>query len=152
MAERTSAEERLAKLGLNLPELSEPAGNYVHAVRSGNLLFLAGKGPDVSVGKIGAEVSTQQGYEFAKHVALMLLAAAREDLGSLDYITRVVKVMGLINTTSDFQEHPKVIDGCSDLFVSIFGERGRHARTSVGVASLPNQIPLEIEAVFEFSK
>jgi enamine deaminase RidA (YjgF/YER057c/UK114 family) len=146
-----SAESRLRELSIALPELSEPVANYVHAVRSGNLLFLAGKGPIGVAGKVGKEFSEQQGYEFARQVALLLLAVMRRELESLDRVTRVVKIMGFVNAAPDFQNHPQVINGCSDLLVSIFGERGRHARTALGAGSLPFQIPVEIEAVVEVS-
>jgi enamine deaminase RidA (YjgF/YER057c/UK114 family) len=144
-----SAERQIRELNLTLPDLPPPAANYVHAVRTGNLLFLAGKGlPDIA-GKVGAEVSPTQAYEIARQVGLLLLAVMRNELGSLDRVVRVVKVMGLVNATPEFGNHPEVINGCSDLFVQVFGERGRHARTSVGAGSLPFQIPVEIEAVVE---
>ena len=144
-----SAETRLRELGLTLPELSAPVANYVHAVRTGNLLFLAGKGPIGVAGKVGKEFTEQQGYEYAKDVGLLLVAVMRRELGSLDKVTRVVKILGFVNGTPDFQNHPQVINGCSDLMVSIFGERGRHARTALGAGSLPFQIPVEIEAIVE---
>lgn len=144
-----SAENRLRELGLALPELPDPVANYVHAVRTGNLLFLAGKGPKGAAGKVGAEFSLQQGYEFAHEVGLLLIAVMKKELGSLDRVVRVVKILGFVNAAPDFQEHPKVINGCSDLMVSIFGDRGRHARTALGAGSLPFQIPVEIEAIIE---
>jgi enamine deaminase RidA (YjgF/YER057c/UK114 family) len=147
-----SAEQQLQALGITLPALPAPAANYVHAVRTGNLLFLAGKGVHETIGKVGAEVSAKQAYEIARQVGLQLLAVMRSELGSLDRVVRVVKVMGLVNATPEFRNHPEVIDGCSDLFVSVFGERGRHARTSMGAGSLPYQIPVEIEAVIEVMK
>jgi len=146
-----SAESRLRELDLVLPELPNPVANYVHAVRSGNLLFLAGKGPIGVAGKVGAEFSEQQGYEWARHVGLLLLAVMRRELGSLDRVTRVVKILGFVNAAPEFQNHPQVINGCSDLMVSVFGERGRHARTALGAGSLPFQIPVEIEAIVEVS-
>jgi enamine deaminase RidA (YjgF/YER057c/UK114 family) len=144
-----SAESRVRELSLALPELSAPVANYVHAVRTGNLLFLAGKGPAGVAGKVGQEFSEQQGYEFARQVGLLLIAVMRQELGSLDRVTRVVKILGFVNAAPDFQRHPQVINGCSDLMVSVFGERGRHARTALGAGSLPFQIPVEIEAVVE---
>jgi enamine deaminase RidA (YjgF/YER057c/UK114 family) len=144
-----SAEQRLKELGITLPLLPSPAGNYVHAVRTGNLLFLAGKGAQESTGKVGTEVSLQQGYDWARHAGLLLLSVLRHELGTLDRVTKIVKVLGLVNAAPGFGNHAEVINGCSDLFVSVFGERGRHARTSVGVASLPYDIPVEIEAVVE---
>jgi enamine deaminase RidA (YjgF/YER057c/UK114 family) len=143
-----SAEQQLQALGIMLPELPAPAANYVHAVRTGNLLFLAGKGVREPMGKVGADVSVEQAYDIARQVGLQLLAVLRAELGSLDRV-RMVKVMGLVNATPEFRNHPEVIDGCSDLFVSVFGERGRHARTSVGASSLPYQIAVEIEAIVE---
>jgi enamine deaminase RidA (YjgF/YER057c/UK114 family) len=144
-----SAEAKLQELGIVLPEVYAPGGNYVHAVRTGNLLFLAGKGPERIEGKVGADLTVEQGYTAARQVGLLLLAAMRQELGSLDRVSRVVKVLGLVNATPEFRDHPRVINGCSDLLVSVFGERGRHARTSMGAGSLPNQIPVEIEAIVE---
>jgi len=144
-----SAENRLRELGLTLPELSNPVANYVHAVRTGNLLFLAGKGPMGVAGKVGKEFTEQQGYEYARQVGLLLLAVMRQETGSLDRVSRIVKIVGFVNATPEFQHHPQVINGCSDLLVNVFGERGRHARTALGAGSLPFQIPVEIEAIVE---
>ena len=145
-----SFEKRLEELGIVLPELSAPLGNYVHAVRTGNLLFLSGKGPVNSTGKVGKAVTPERAYQDAREVGLFLLAAVRQELGSLDAVTRVVKVLGMVNAVPDFKDQPKVINGCSDLMVEVFGEQGRHARSAVGMGSLPNQITVEIEAIFEF--
>jgi enamine deaminase RidA (YjgF/YER057c/UK114 family) len=112
-------------------------------------LFLAGKGSIGAGGKVGLDLSVEQAYERARDVGLLLLAVIRQELGSLDRVVRVVKVFGLVNATPDFESHPEVIDGCSDLFIAVFGENGRHARTSIGAASLPHGIPVEIEAVVE---
>jgi enamine deaminase RidA (YjgF/YER057c/UK114 family) len=142
---------RLKELGIELPALPAAAGNYVHAVRSGRLLFLAGKGVGPYTGKIGRDVTVEQAYEYARSTGLMLLSVIANELGSLNRVTRIVKVSGFVNAIPEFTEHPKVMDGCSDLFLSVFGERGRHARTSVGAGSTPRQIPLEIEAIVEFS-
>src|SRR2546428_464053 len=144
----------LAGLGLTLPRLSKPVGTYVDAVRTGNLLFLAGKGPrnldgSVPTGKVGRDVSTEEGYQHARQVGLMLLAAIKEAVGSLDRVRRVVKVLGMVNAIPEFTEQPKVINGCSDLFVQVFGERGQHARSAVGMGSLPGGITVEIEAIVE---
>lgn len=149
-----SAETRLVELGLTLPPLPQPAGTYVHAVRSGNLLFLAGKGPRTSdgpapTGKVGRDVSTEIAYQHARSVGLVLLAVIRDAVGSLDRVRRVVKVLGMVNAAPEFTEHPKVINGCSDLFVQVFGERGQHARSAVGMGSLPGGITVEIEAIVE---
>jgi len=147
-----SAEKRLLDLGITLPELPEPMGNYVHAVRSGSTLFLSGKGPVGVEGKVGAEVTTQQAYECARQTGLVLLAAMRQELGTLDRVSRVVKVLGFVNAAPGYAEHPAVINGCSDLFVSVFGENGRHARSAIGAGSLPSQIPVEIEAIVEIKE
>jgi len=149
-----SAETRLRSLGIELPKLSAPVANYVNAVRSGNLLFLAGKGPSAvdglrPQGKVGREFTVEQGYRFARSTGLALLAVMQAELGSLDRVRRVVKVLGMVNADPDFHDQPKVINGCSDLFVEVFGEAGRHARSAVGMGSLPNGIPVEIEAIVE---
>lgn len=145
-----SFEKRLEELGIELPQLSPPMGNYVHAVRTGNLLFLSGKGPMNSTGKVGKDVTVEKAYQDAREVGLLLLAAVKGELGSLDAVTRVVKVLGMVNGAPEFGDQPKVINGCSDLLVEVFGEQGRHARSAVGMGSLPNQITVEIEAILEF--
>ena len=144
-----SAEKTLNELGIELPAIPNPAGNYVHAVRSGNLLFLAGKGPRASRGKVGDGITVDQAYLDAREVGLILLAVLRHELGSLDRVARIVKVLGMVNAVPDFAEQPRVINGCSDLFVEVFGEKGRHARSAVGMGSLPNGIPVEIECIVE---
>ncbi|MFO1352150.1 MAG: RidA family protein [Gammaproteobacteria bacterium] len=144
-----SIDQRLKDLGITLPPASKPVANYVPAVRTGNLLFLSGKGPLHSTGKVGAGVALEQAYQDAREVGLLLLAAMREELGSLDRVKRVVKLLGMVNAAPHFMDHPKVINGCSDLFVEVFGDRGRHARSAVGMGSLPNQITVEIEAIVE---
>jgi enamine deaminase RidA (YjgF/YER057c/UK114 family) len=136
-------------LPLPLPPLPKPAGNYVHAVRVGDLMFLAGKGARDTIGKVGRDLSVEQAYQIARATGMILLSALAAELGSLDRVVRIVKVTGFVNAAPEFAEHPKVIDGCSDLFVEVLGARGRHARSAIGVASLPNQIPIEIEAVVE---
>lgn len=151
-----SAEKRLKSLGIELPPLSAPVANYVNAVRAGKLLFLAGKGPSTvdglrPQGKIGREFDVEQGYRFARSTGLALLAVMKAELGSLDRVRRVVKVLGMVNAEPDFRDQPKVINGCSDLFVEVFGDAGRHARSAVGMGSLPNGIPVEIEAIVEFA-
>lgn len=149
-----SAEKRIRQLGIELPEAPPPVANYVNAVRSGNLLFLSGKGPSAvdglrPAGKLGREFNLEQGYRFARSTGLALLAVMRTELGSLDRVKRVVKLLGMVNAVPDFTDQPKVINGCSDLMVEVFGERGRHARSAVGMGSLPNGIPVEIEVVVE---
>jgi enamine deaminase RidA (YjgF/YER057c/UK114 family) len=142
-------ELRLEQLGLTLPSVPAAAGNYVHAVRTGNLLFLAGKGPSASTGKVGADISQEDAYAAAKEVGLVLIAVLKEELGDLDRVARVVKVLGMVNAVPEFEQHPAVINGCSDLFVEVFGDRGRHARSAVGMGSLPNQITVEVECIVE---
>jgi enamine deaminase RidA (YjgF/YER057c/UK114 family) len=150
-----SAEQRLRELKIDLGNVSAPVANYVNAVRTGNLLFLSGKGPRAGAdgkrprGKVGREYTIEQAYEHARTVGLDLLAVMRTELGSLDKVKRVVKVLGMVNSVPEFEDPPKVINGCSDLFVEVFGERGRHARSAVGMAALPMGIPVEIECIVE---
>jgi enamine deaminase RidA (YjgF/YER057c/UK114 family) len=152
-----SAEKRLKTLGLDLGTVSAPIGNYVNAVRTGNLLYLAGKGPRPGPdgkrprGKVGREYTVEQAYQHARSVGLDLLAVMRQELGSLDKVKRVVKVLGMVNAVPEFEDQPKVINGCSDLFVEVLGERGRHARSAVGMSSLPMGIPVEIEVIVEIA-
>jgi len=140
--------DKLIKIEASLPPVPEPGGNYVHAVRAGNLLFLAGKGVHVA-GKVGADFTKEQAYQFARETGLILLAVMKQELGTLRRVRRVVKVLGMVNATPEFGDHPFVINGCSDLFVEVFGELGRHARSAVGMGSLPMNIPVEIEAIVE---
>ena len=145
-----SAEKRLKELGIQLGAVTPPVANYVNAVRTGNLLFLAGKGPAGGVtGIVGKDISVEQAYGHARTTGLNLLAVMRAELGSLDRVKRVVKVLGMVNAVPGFGDQPKVINGCSDLFVEVFGDRGRHARSAVGMGSLPNNIPVEIECIVE---
>jgi enamine deaminase RidA (YjgF/YER057c/UK114 family) len=149
-----SAEQRLRERGIQLPKASAPIANYVPHVRTGNLIFLAGVGPlrpdgTLATGKVGRDVTIEEAYQHARLTGLLLLAVLREAVGSLDGVTRVVKVLGMVNAVSEFTDHPKVINGCSDLFVEVFGEQGRHARSAVGMGSLPFGISVEIEAIFE---
>ena len=152
-----SAEKRLKELGIELGKVSAPVANYVNAMRTGNLLFLAGKGPrpDASgkrpLGKVGRDYSAQESYQHARTVGIDLLAVMKSELGSLDRVKRVVKVLGMVNAVPEFTDHPKVINGCSDLFVEVFGDAGRHARSAVGMGSLPMAIPVEIECIVEVS-
>ena len=142
--------DKLTEIEASLPPVPQAAGNYVHAVRTGNLVYLSGKGPiSDAKGKVGAEFTKEEGYKYAREVGLNLLSALKAELGTLAKVKRVVKVLGMINATADFGEHPFVINGCSDLFVETFGEAGRHARSAVGMGSLPHNIPVEIEAIFE---
>jgi enamine deaminase RidA (YjgF/YER057c/UK114 family) len=150
------AEARLKELNITLPQPSTPVANYVGAVRSGNLLFVAGHGPirrdgqPSARGKVGRELSVEQGYQVAREVGLNLLATTRAALGSLDRVKRVVKVLGMVNSVDGFGDQPKVINGFSDLMVQVFGEpMGKHARSAVGMAELPMGIPVEIEMILE---
>jgi enamine deaminase RidA (YjgF/YER057c/UK114 family) len=149
-----SAEDRLKALGLTLPTVPVPAANYVPYRLAGNMLYLSGQGPrrpdgSFVIGKLGRELVIEQGYEAARLTGLELLAAAKAALGSLDRVEAVVKLLGMVNAAPDFGDHPKVINGCSDLFVEVFGESGRHARSAVGFGSLPNGIAVEIEAIMQ---
>jgi enamine deaminase RidA (YjgF/YER057c/UK114 family) len=152
-----SAEKRLKDLGIDLGKVSSPVANYVNAVRTGNLLFLSGKGPRPGQdgkkpsGKVGRDYTVEEAYGYARSVGVDLLAVMRSELGSLDRVARVVKVLGMVNATPEFGDQPKVINGCSDLFVEVFGERGMHARSAVGMGSLPGAIPVEIECIVEIA-
>ncbi len=148
------AEARLKDLGITLPEPSKPVANYIPSVRVGNLLFLAGHGPlrdgkATARGKLGKDLSVEEGYKVAREVGLNLLASARAALGSLDKVKRLVKVLGMVASAEGFNDQPKVINGFSDLMVEIFGDNGRHARSAVGMAELPMGIPVEIEMILE---
>jgi enamine deaminase RidA (YjgF/YER057c/UK114 family) len=149
-----SVEQRLKELGIILPKVGAPIGNYVHAKKVGTLVYLSGKGPpDEADGKmpkskLGAGMSIEEGYQHARQVGLVLIAAMKDAVGgNLDRVGEIVKVFGMVNAAPDFEDHPKVINGCSDLFVEVFGERGRHARSAVGMSSLPGGIPVEIEVI-----
>ena len=149
-----SVEERLRELGIELPEPPPPVGNYIGAVTVGNLVFLSGHGPrsasgEYSSGKVGGELTPEQGQEEARQVGLNMLATLRAEIGNLDRVRRVVKTLGMVNAAPDFRNHPKVIDGFSDLMVEVFGEKGRGARSAVGMGSLPFQIPVEVEMIVE---
>ncbi|HYI24391.1 MAG TPA: RidA family protein [Thermomicrobiales bacterium] len=146
-----TVEQRLVELGISLPEPVSPAANYVRFQRTGNLLFISGTGPDANQakGKVDSQVSVDEAYQAARSVGLQILATAQEALGSLDRITRTVKILGMVNADPGFEKHPQVINGCSDLLVEVLGEAGRHTRSAVGFGSLPNSIAVEIEATFE---
>jgi enamine deaminase RidA (YjgF/YER057c/UK114 family) len=147
-------EQRLRELGIELPTATNPMANYVNAVRTGNLLYLAGKGPGrpgepLPTGKVGRDITIEQAYVHARETGLNLIAVMKSELGELDRVKRVVKVLGMVNATPEFGNQPEVINGCSDLFVEVFGDRGRHARSAVGMGSLPRGIPVEIEVIVE---
>jgi len=150
----TSAiEARLAALSITLPDAPAPAANYVPFVRTGNQIFVSGQvssGPDGFIkGKLGADMSVEEGAAAARRCGLALIAQARAAVGDLDKVKRVVKLVGFVNSTVDFTDQPKVVNGCSDLMVEVFGEAGRHARSAVSAASLPFGVAVEIEAIFE---
>ena len=152
MSSAMSAEARLKELGLVLPALAKPVANYLPYRIAGNLLFLAGQGPrddagKMLTGKLGADIGVEEGYRRARLVGLGLLAAMRDALGSLDRVDFIVKLLGMVNAVPDFNDSPRVINGCSDLFVEVFGDAGRHARSAVGHVMLPNQISVEIEGI-----
>lgn len=148
------AEDRLAELQLELPEVSAPSGNFVRTVRTGSLLFVSGHGPDRGdgtrvQGKVGRDLDLAEAQAAARLVGLGLLSTMRRELGSLDEISRIVKLLGMVNSAPGFDQQPAVINGCSDLLVEVFGEAGRHARSAVGMAELPYGIPVEIELIAE---
>lgn len=149
-----SADAKLAELNLELPPAPKPGGNYVPVVRVGDFAYVSGHGPlkadkTLMTGKVGAEVSEEQGYLAARQVGLAIIATLKRELGSLDRVVRVVKVLGMVNATPDFQNHPKVMNGFSDLMVEIFGDMGRGARSAVGMGSLPSNISVEVECILQ---
>lgn len=148
------AEAKLKELKIELPLIGKPIANYVHVVRSGNLLFLAGKGPSDAqgifiTGKVGKDLTIEQGQQAARLTAINQLAVLIAELGNLNKVKRIVKVLGMVNCEPDFKDHPKVINGFSDLIVEIFGEKGKHARSAVGMCSLPMNMAVEIELIVE---
>jgi enamine deaminase RidA (YjgF/YER057c/UK114 family) len=145
-------EQRLEKLGLKLPEVPVPVANYVPWRFAGNLLYLSGQGPKQSdgtykIGRLGRDMSIEDAYQEARLTGLNLLAVAKAATGDLSRIEAVVKLLGMVNAEPDFFDHPKVINGCSDLFVDVLGDAGRHARSAVGMGSLPNRMAVEIEVI-----
>lgn len=154
-ADGIDPEARLQELGIVLQQAPAPMANYVRAVRSGNLIFLAGHGPDIPgggqvIGKLGdGGLSLEAGQQAARYTGLSLLSSLKEEIGDLNQVSRIVKVQGMVNADPSFTQHSQVINGFSDLMVEVFGERGRHARASVGMSSLPNDIAVEIDMVVE---
>lgn len=146
-----SVSQRLQELGIVLPEPARPIAAYVRYVQTGNLLFISGTGPgpEISKGKLGDDMGVDDGYAAARSTGLSILATAQDALGDLDRVKRLVKLLGMVNATPDFEDHPKVINGCSELFVEVFGESGYGSRSAVGFVSLPTGIPVEIECTFE---
>lgn len=149
-----NAENKLKELGLKLPPAAKPVANYVSAVRTGNLVYLSGHGPlrndgTTITGKVGTDLTLEEGYEAARRVAVGLLGSLKAEIGNLDKVRRVVKLLGMVNCTPDFTDQPKVINGASDLLVKVFGDKGKHARSAVGMNSLPMNISVEIEMIVE---
>lgn len=152
--EERDPEARLAELGITLRKASSPVANYVNAVRTGDLLFLSGKVPlradgTMVTGKVGADLSVEEGYEAARLAGVQLISTLKDELGDLGRVRRVVKALGMVNAAPDFGQHPAVINGFSDLMVAVFGDRGRHARSAIGMGSLPDNVAVEIELIVE---
>jgi len=147
-------EIKLKSLNITLPEVSAPVANYVNITQSGNILFLAGKGPNrpeggYVTGKIGLDLNQEEGYQAARLAGIAQLAVLKSYLGDLNKVKRILKVTGMVNASNDFTNHPEVVNGFSDLMVEVFGEKGKHARAAVGMASLPRNIAVEIEMIVE---
>ena len=147
-------EARLKKLRIDLPAAITPVANYVPAAKTGNLIFLSGHGPlkedgTLITGKVGADLTAEQGYETARRIAIGLLGTLKAEIGDLDAIKRIVKLLGFVNCTAEFADQPNVINGASDLLVEVFGEKGKHARSAVGTNALPFNIAVEIEMIVE---
>lgn len=146
-------EENLASLGITLPPVATPIANYVPSVRTGNLLFVSGNGPSDDLpnrtGKLGADLTVEQGYEVARDVGIKLIASIQDAVGDLSRVKRIVKLLGMVNSAPDFGDQPAVINGCSDLLVGVFGDAGKHARSAVGMGALPGDIAVEIELIAE---
>jgi enamine deaminase RidA (YjgF/YER057c/UK114 family) len=153
-AQKIDYDKKIKELGIELFTPSKPMANYVKAVRTGNLLYLSGHGPGKAdgtniTGKVGDELTIEEGYAAARQAGISILSTIKSELGSLNKVKRVVKVLGMVNCTSDFTDQPKVINGFSDLMVSVFGEKGKHARSAVGMNALPSNITVEIEIILE---
>lgn len=147
-------EERIFSMGITLSEPSPPVANYVNTVRTGNLVFMAGKGPSLPeggyiTGKVGVDLTVEEGYEAARLTAAIQLSALKAEIGDLNKVLRIVKVLGMVNCANDFGDQPEVINGFSDVMVEVFGDRGKHARSAVGMTSLPRGIAVEIEFIVE---
>ena len=147
-------EDKINELGLSLLPVVKPVANYIPAVRTGNLVFLSGHGPikedgGLITGKVGADLSPEQGYEAARQTTMALLTSLKAEIGDLDKVKRIVKLLGMVNCNADFTDQPKVINGASDLLVELFGDTGKHARSAVGMNALPMNIAVEIEMIVE---
>jgi enamine deaminase RidA (YjgF/YER057c/UK114 family) len=145
-------EEKLQSLGLKLSPVRPAVGNYISRVRVGNLLFTSGQGVDEYHGKLGRDLDVEEGYLAARQSMVNLLNVLKDELGELSKIKRVVKILGFVNCTEEFKEQPKVMNGASDLLVEVFGEKGRHARSAVGMAQLPGGTAIEIEMIVEIEE
>ena len=144
----------LKELGITLKSPPSPVANYIPVQQTGNLIYLSGQGPrnengEFITGKVGSDITAEEAYDLARNTAINLLSAMNAYLGSLDRVSKIVKVLGMVNAEPDFNDHPIVINGCSDLFVEVFGEKGRHAWSAVGMGSLPNNMAVEIEIIVE---
>ncbi|MBL7854696.1 MAG: RidA family protein [Cyclobacteriaceae bacterium] len=154
LAQTIDYDKKLKELGIELIPATKPIANYVKAVRTGNLLFLAGHGPSltdgtVMTGKLGQNYTVEQGYQAARQTAISLISTLKNELGDLNKVKRIVKVLGMVNCTPEFTDQPKVMNGCSDLFVQVFGEKGKHARSAVGMNALPLGMAVEVEIIVE---
>jgi enamine deaminase RidA (YjgF/YER057c/UK114 family) len=149
-AETTDFDKRLKELGIELPSASPPAASYVKAVSIGNTLYLSGHAAVSGFrGKVGKEFTTEEGYQAARSTAISAIATLKQELGDLNRVKRIVKVMGMVNSTPDYNEHHLVMNGFSDLMVAVFGEKGKHARSSVGMGSLPFDFAVEVDLIVE---
>ena len=149
-----NTEQKLEELGIQLSSPSSPVANYLNTVRTGNLIFISGKGPlkkdgNYILGKLGENLTLEQGYEAARLTAINLISTLKASIGDLSKVKRIVRVTGMVNASSDFIDHPKVVNGCSDLLVEVFGDNGKHTRAAVGMNSLPLNIAVEIDMIVE---
>ncbi len=156
-AQNITPEARIKALGIQLITPTKPIANYVKAVIVGNLVYLSGHGPDkpeggMLAGKVGAELTLEQAKVAARMVGISLISTLKAEIGDLNKVKRIVKLLGMVNSIPTFEQHPQVINGCSDLLVEVFGENGKHARSAIGVGSLPMNIPVEIEMIVELKK
>lgn len=154
---KVDAETRIKELGIQLIKPTAPIANYVKAVRVGNIVYLSGHGPDkpdgsLVTGKAGSDLTLEQAKDAARLTGISLLSSLKAEVGDLNKVKRIIKVLGMVNAIPTFEQHPKVINGCSDLMVEVFGENGKHTRSSVGMCSLPNNIAVEIEMIVELKE
>ncbi|MEC0238476.1 RidA family protein [Paenibacillus dokdonensis] len=147
---QSTPEAQMISLGIELGQVRPLVGNYVTCVRTGNLLFTAGQGVDEYHGKLGRDLSVEEGYQAARQSMINLLKVVKAELGELGKVKRIVKILGFVNSTEDFTQQPKVMNGASDLLVAVFGDKGKHGRSAVGMAQLPNNTAIEIEMILEF--